>query len=232
MSPVLGSVAAGTAVLLALDARPRPVSLRPSPRRAWPRPGATSAALLAAAGTAVLVGGTAGFVLGALIGLAVRLLVPRLETSTARRRHDRMVVLAPLTVDLVTACLASGAGVEDSVRAAARAVGEPVAAVLARATAALDLGADPVSVWREVAEIAELSAFARARARSAETGAPLAALLRRVADEARAAQRSRVETRVRTASVRLTAPLGAALLPAFVLLGVVPVVASWVGVLL
>jgi hypothetical protein len=41
-----------------------------------------------------------------------------------------------------------------------------------------------------------------------------------------------VEARVRSAGVRLTAPLGLAFLPAFVLLGVVPVVAAWVTALL
>jgi hypothetical protein len=68
-------------------------------------------------------------------------------------------------------------------------------------------------------------------ARSQQTGAPLSTLLPRVAEQARAAHRVRAEARIRTAAVRLTAPLGVAFLPAFVLLGVVPVVASWAGLL-
>jgi pilus assembly protein TadC len=104
--------------------------------------------------------------------------------------------------------------------------------VLLPAVAALRLGADPEAVWREVARIEGLAVLARAFARSQQSGAALADLLPRVADEVRASARARAEARIRTASVRLTAPLGAALLPAFVLLGVVPVAASWIGVLL
>jgi hypothetical protein len=118
------------------------------------------------------------------------------------------------------------------VAAAARAVPGSAGEVLATATAALRLGADPVDVWRTVGELPELAGLARAASRSAATGAPLATLLPRVADDLRATHRSAVEARTRTAAVRLTAPLGIAFLPAFVLLGVVPVVASWVGTLL
>ena len=103
--------------------------------------------------------------------------------------------------------------------------------MLARATSGLRLGADPALVWSEVARDDALAPLARAVSRSQQTGAPLAALLPRVADQARAEHRGRAEARIRTAAVRLTAPLGVAFLPAFVLLGVVPVVASWVGTL-
>ena len=149
-----------------------------------------------------------------------------------RRRAEGLARQAPLTVDLVAACLASGAPPEVAVEAAARAVGAPTCEVLLPAVAALRLGADPGSVWDEVARVDGLAALARAFARSQHSGAALSDLLPRVADEVRAAARARAEARIRTAAVRLTAPLGAALLPAFVLLGVVPVVASWVGVLL
>ena len=64
------------------------------------------------------------------------------------------------------------------------------------------------------------------RSRSADSGAALATLLPRVAADLRERRRSTVEIAVRGVGVRLTAPLGLAFLPAFVLLGVVPVVAA------
>lgn len=200
--------------------------------RTWPRPGAGAAALLVASGIALVVGGVGGVLLGALVGALVRLVVPRLEGEQARRRHDALARQAPLCVDLVAACLASGAAPDVAVEAAARAVGAPTSEVLLPAVAALRLGADPATVWRDVARVDGLSALARAFARSQHSGAALGDPLPRVAEEVRAASRARADARIRTAAVRLTAPLGAALLPAFVLLGVVPVVASWVGVLL
>ncbi|MFN8168322.1 MAG: type II secretion system F family protein [Candidatus Nanopelagicales bacterium] len=236
MSPLLLAALAGVAVLLAMPApagahvrRARPGT---SSRRRRPRLGPWSAALLAGAGAAVLVPGPPGLLLAVAVALGVRLVVPRLEGEHDRRRRDRLARQAPVTVDLVAACLASGAPPDRAVEAAARAVGAPTSEVLLPAVAALRLGADPEQVWREVAAVDGLAALARAFARSQRSGAALADLLPRVADEVRSAARARAEGRIRTAAVRLTAPLGAALLPAFVLLGVVPVVASWVGVLL
>lgn len=208
----------------------RPAAVRV--RRPLPRPGARSAAVMVALGAAVLLGGAVGVVAGTLLGALTWVGVPRLQSSADRARQLQLARQAPLVVDLLAACLASGASVESSVAAASRAVPGAAGEVLATATAALRLGADPVDVWRTVGELPELAGLARAAARSAATGAPLAALLPRVADDLRATHRSTVEARTRTAAVRLTAPLGVAFLPAFVLLGVVPVVASWIGTLL
>jgi Flp pilus assembly protein TadB len=233
-APLLAALAV-VGVLLALPGVPRP-RLGPDPERgptrSWPRPGIGSAAGLAAAAAAVLVGGATGVVLGVGLAVGVRLLVPRLQGERERQRAEALARQAPLTVDLVAACLASGAPPDGAIEAAARAVGAPTSEVLLPAVAALRLGADPAVVWGEVARVEGLAALGRAFARSQHSGAALSDLLPRVASEVRAADRARAESRIRTAAVRLTAPLGAALLPAFVLLGVVPVVASWIGVLL
>jgi Flp pilus assembly protein TadB len=238
VSPLLLAALACVAVLLAMPAPSGALVRRARPgtssrrRRRRPRLGPWSAAVLAGVGAAVLVPGPPGLLLAVAVALGVRLVVPRLEGEHDRRRRDRLARQAPVTVDLVAACLASGAPPDRAVEAAARAVGAPTSEVLLPAVAALRLGADPEQVWREVAAVDGLAALARAFARSQRSGAALADLLPRVADEVRSAARARAEGRIRTAAVRLTAPLGAALLPAFVLLGVVPVVASWVGVLL
>ena len=236
MSPPLLGVLTFLVVLVTGSRRPAPHAGRSRPRggrrRASPRLNAAIAAVALAVGTTLLVGGPFGVLGGAVLGTVVWIGVPRLETAQRRRRRDLMQRQAPLAVDLIAACLASGAALEPALEASARAVGAPTSEVLLTATAALRLGADPVAVWREVASYDELGGLARAVARSHETGAPLAELLPRIAERARAAHRARVDSRVRTAAVRLTAPLGFAFLPAFVLLGVVPVVASWVGALL
>ena len=233
-APVIGLVAALAAWVLVAPSRRvrcrRAVASRAPERRSVPS--ALVAALVAGFGTALFVGGGPGIALGVLVGLGVRIGVPRLETAGGRREREALERQAPLVVDLVAACLASGSPLEPALVAAATAVGEPARSVLVSAVAALRLGADPTVVWRDVGRHEPLGGRARAVARSAETGAPLSNLLPRVADRARASHRARVEARVRTVSVRLTAPLGLAFLPAFVLLGVVPVVAAWVGVLL
>ena len=188
--------------------------------------------LVAGAAAAVLLGGSGGVVAGFVVAALAFVVLGRLEPAVARSRREALERQAPLVVDLVAACLASGASLERSLEVASAATGGPAAEVLGRATTALRLGADPVGVWADVARHEPLASMARAVARSQQTGAPLAALLPRVADQARSAHRTRAEARIRTAAVRLTGPLGVAFLPAFVLLGVVPVVASWIGRLL
>jgi Flp pilus assembly protein TadB len=185
--------------------------------------------LVAGAAVALLLGGAPGVVVGVLVAVATAAALSRLEPRRDRDRRERLAAQAPLVVDLVAACLASGAALEPSLAAAARAVGPPVADELGTVVSWLRLGADPETAW--AATDPALAGLARAVVRSSQTGAPLADLLPRVAAEARAVHRAQAEARVRTASVRLTAPLGAAFLPAFLLLGVVPVVASWLSAL-
>ncbi|WP_052914377.1 type II secretion system F family protein [Protofrankia coriariae] len=74
------------------------------------------------------------------------------------------------------------------------------------------------------AEAHEIAAFARALHRSEESGARLAAALGRLADQTRARRQERALTAARRAGVTAVAPLGLCFLPAFVALGVVPVV--------
>jgi len=63
-------------------------------------------------------------------------------------------------------------------------------------------------------------------ARSARSGAPLADVLSDVADDLRLARTRDVQVAARAAGVRAVGPLAACFLPAYLLLGVVPVVAS------
>jgi Flp pilus assembly protein TadB len=180
-------------------------------------------------GVVALVGGAGGAVLGAVVGVAVWVVVGRLEPAGARRQREALERQAPLTIDLVAACLASGATLEASAAAAADAVGSPTSDLLEAAVAAQRLGAPAADAWSAVARHDALAPLARAVVRAHDSGAPVSDVLARAAARARARHRARVEARVRTAAVRLTGPLGLAFLPAFVLLGVVPVVASWIG---
>lgn len=251
MSAGAAAVIAALVVLLAAPGRPRGgagVQRRGrSGRDAGARghgggPGLGSAAtsararLLAAAasgvGSALLVGGPAGVAAGALVASAVWVVVGRLEPSARRHRREALERQAPLVVDLVAACLASGATVDASVRAAARATGDPAASLLQQAVDAAALGSPVSDAWRRAAEEDPLAGLAHAIVRSVDTGAPLADVLPRLAARARSRRAARTEAHVRTAAVRLTGPLGLAFLPAFVLLGVVPVVAAWVGAVL
>ncbi|WP_165035275.1 type II secretion system F family protein [Candidatus Protofrankia californiensis] len=74
------------------------------------------------------------------------------------------------------------------------------------------------------AEAHEIAAFARALHRTEESGARLAVTLGRLADQTRARQQERALAAARRAGVTAVVPLGLCFLPAFIALGVVPVV--------
>jgi hypothetical protein len=57
----------------------------------------------------------------------------------------------------------------------------------------------------------------------------VAAVVERLADDLAETGRAEVEQRARTVGVRAAVPLGLCLLPAFLLLGIVPLVASLVS---
>jgi len=89
------------------------------------------------------------------------------------------------------------------------------------------LGAEPRRAWADVPE--ELAALGRVLVRAGESGATAAPALRALAADSRAAARAATEAAVRRAGVWVLAPLGACFLPAFVCLGVVPMVLGIAG---
>lgn len=198
----------------------------PSP--VWP---ARLASALAGLGIWALLGGTlglAGGVAAALLGPAA---LGRLETG-ARRRHRRALVAgAPLVADLLAASLAAGVPVERSVPVIARAVGSPVGDALALVSAHIRLGEPADVAWSRVADTPGLAAIATTVARATRSGAPLAGMLVATAEDLRAQAAAAALAEVRATSVRAVLPLGLCLLPAFALLGIVPVVAGLIPVL-
>lgn len=207
---------------------PRAEGLVGSPRAA------TGACVLAGVALALLVGGP----LGALAGAAAALLGPvglrRLEPAAVRDERRRVEADLPLALDLLAACLSGGATLAGAADAVGSAVGGPLGHRLSRVSGALAVGSPAEEAWAALATEPDdpLAPVARALARSARSGAPVAAAVVRAAQEARAAARSRGEKAARRAGVLAVGPLAVCFLPAFVLVGVVPVVAGLVGPLL
>ncbi|MGH8825880.1 MAG: type II secretion system F family protein, partial [Jiangellaceae bacterium] len=97
---------------------------------------------------------------------------------------------------------------------------------LVAAAAAARVGADPSSAWVNLADDPALGTLARALAGAGTHGASPVAMLERVAADARDAARWEAQARARALGARAAAPLGLCFLPAFVLVGIVPVVAG------
>lgn len=188
--------------------------------------------LLAGCAAFVLVGGAPGLVVAAPAALAAWVLMGRMEPPGARRHRERLRAQLPHVVDLMAAGLAVGLGPVETLEQVAAAVDEPVSAELDTVTRRLRLGVPPVTVWRDLGRHRALGRLGRAVARAVESGASVADALARLADDLRRDARSEVENRARAVGVRAAIPLGVCMLPAFVLVGVVPLFVGSVAVVL
>ncbi|MCM3516849.1 type II secretion system F family protein [Nocardioides sp. P86] len=243
MTPgLLAALAAAAAVALLLPSPARP----PDPRSgdAWGGPAGSAAAdggasgvgwlhrhrllwsLLGAVGAWAFVSGTAGAVLAPAVGAAVWVGVGRAEPAPARREREAVRRELPHLVALVGSALGAGASPGAAVELATAALPGPAAQRLEPAVHRLRLGLDPGEVWRLVTADADLAPLGRALGRAHETGAPVVAAVERLAEELARSARADVEDRARAVGVRAAAPLGLCLLPAFLLVGIVPVVAG------
>lgn len=183
-------------------------------------------ALLVGGGVAALLPGPVGWVGGLLLGGWAWRVTARLATADARRRAAEAAAGLPVLVDLVAGALRAGATVPGAIDAACAAWPGAAADRLRPARSRLALGGDPVSVWDDVAVDPALAPLARAMARAASSGAPVADVIGRLADDLADRARGEAEDRARTVGVRAAVPLGLCLLPAFVVLGIVPLAAG------
>ncbi|MGN6613308.1 MAG: type II secretion system F family protein [Angustibacter sp.] len=131
---------------------------------------------------------------------------PQVGASAAARGEGSVGIPDVVLVDLVVAALAAGLPTTSAVAAARWAAAPP-------GGSAADGGGHALPV-----------AVVRAFALAERTGASAAELLRRAAADERAARRAALAVAASRLGVRLVVPLGLAVLPAFVLLGVAPVV--------
>jgi pilus assembly protein TadC len=231
----------GAAALVATApriARRRLRALRPAPVRPRPAVPPRAVAVLCAVSVAVLLGDWAGLVLAVPVGVAVERGLRRVEPRSARAERLRAAADLPLAADLLAAALRAGAPVDRAAGAVGAALGGPLGERLLRVSRALRLGATAEEAWRHVAELsvggaagqpAGFDRLAAAAVRSASSGAALAGLLARLADELRATRLAAAEAAARRAGVLVVLPLGLCFLPAFVLAGLVPVIVAVLG---
>ncbi|MFE9786845.1 type II secretion system F family protein [Nocardia salmonicida] len=133
--------------------------------------------------------------------------------------------------DLLAACLRAGLPMAAAARASAPTAPPILRAALLRAADLLALGADPATAWERAAMDAagsagadDVESLARMARRSARSGASLATAVGELATQRREAVEDAAVARAERAGVLIGGPLGLCFLPAFVCLGIVPVV--------
>ena len=184
----------------------------------------TLAALGAGAGACALVGGWSGVPAGVVAAWGVQWWLRRRASDSEREECEEVARQLPLCAELLAACLAAGSGPAGAAEAVGRSIGGPVAGLLRQTARELCLGEEPALVWKRFGSVPGGGRLARCMARAGEAGVPAAETVSRLAAELRAAGARRAAVRARRAGVMVTGPLGLCFLPAFVVVGVVPVV--------
>lgn len=156
--------------------------------------------------------------------------------AAGRGRGRREAAVAdPLEVaaslDLFAVCLTAGMAVPTAAAAVAEAAPAPLDSLLGRAADMLALGAHPSAAWADARATADphCQSLLRLARRSASSGAALAAGVAELAEAIRHDAGDAARAIAERAAVLIAGPLGLCHLPAFVCLGIVPVVAGLAG---
>lgn len=224
-----GVLAVVTALLLVPG---RTIRWRP-PAVLMPVPGAIAAPFRLASGAVmamaplVLLGvGPLGIGVGALVGPTVTVVLGRMESGAARRRREMVAAQLPDTWQLLAMTLSAGLPLGRAMAEVADCLPEPVSGLIAEPAAALAAGVDLPVALADWADDPGRRRVARDLVRASESGAALATTLTHHAEQARRRQAAVVLTRARAVGVRSVLPMMVCQLPAFLLVGVVPIVAS------
>jgi pilus assembly protein TadC len=165
-------------------------------------------------------------------GLRAGVHFPR-KPPAQRRGPDPLAVASSL--DVLAVCLEAGMAVSTAAAATAPSAPPRLAGVLRRAADLLALGADPAVAWSVSPDATagsvdpQIDALLRLARRSASSGAALAGGVAELADQSRHDAAHAATAAAERAGVLIAGPLGLCFLPAFVCLGIVPVVAGLAG---
>ncbi len=227
-------VCAAAAAALALPVRPtlrQPATAATATTVGWLHRHRLVWSLLAGAGAAVFVQGRAGPAAGVVAGVVCWVAIGRAEPADVRRRRDAVRRDLPHVVELFGATLRAGAAPTEGIALVCAALPGAAGDRLSGVAARLSLGLDPVEVWTSLADDPQLGRLGRTLARAHATGAPVVASVERLADDLARTARAETEERARAVGVKAALPLGLCLLPAFVLIGIVPLVVALLATL-
>ncbi|MDT5095950.1 MAG: hypothetical protein QOH60_5313 [Mycobacterium sp.] len=143
-------------------------------------------------------------------------------------KQDPLAIASSL--DVLAVCLTAGMAVPAAAAATAPSAPRQLGAMLRHAAEMLALGADPMVAWSARADTDQhCDALLRLARRSASSGAALADGVAELASSVRHDAAEAARAAAERASVLIAGPLGLCYLPAFVCLGIVPIVAGLAG---
>lgn len=177
-------------------------------------------------GAWTVLGGRLGVPAGLVCAAGSWVVLARTEPSAVRRRREDARRQLPHLVGLLVGPLRAGAATEEALALVCAALPGPAADRFEDVRRRLRWGTDPAVVWDDLGSDPELGLLGRTLARAHGSGASVGEAIEALSAELGHAGRADVEDRARQVGVRAAVPLGLCLLPAFLLLGIVPLVAG------
>lgn len=161
-----------------------------------------------------------------VLAISAGALIAMRDRSKRSRETEEVRRGIPEVVGLLGVAASAGLNPHRSIQVVSELVDGPIAPLMARAGALARAGYTAAESLTSIAEASGLDEFrsmSRAFGASERQGAPLAPALRRLGRDLAEQRRRRAESAARKAPVRVLFPLVICVLPAFVLLAVVPV---------
>lgn len=180
--------------------------------------------LLLGAATALVIAGGSGIVAGAIVTGVSYVLLTRSAKSHITVNRRRRLAQIPLTLEVAAMLLRSGATPSSALSSAAGAVGPLLCDDIGQVARLQQMGQDAHSAWSLLVADPVLAPVAQSAIRSSGSGSALATDWERVAADCRQQYRAEAHGVAQRAGIFALAPLGLCFLPAFVCLGVVPIV--------
>lgn len=146
----------------------------------------------------------------------------RWQTRRERRRVEELRSSVPQVCELLAVCLDAGRPPRGALRVVSRLVDGPIGGELLAVQQRIDLGVDEAEAWASLSAVPGYRAVGRDLSRSVRSGLGLSGLLRQHASDARSQAAASAVVAARGVGVRSVVPLMLCFLPAFMLLGVVP----------
>jgi hypothetical protein len=183
----------------------------------------TAAALLLAAAALLGAGPNSARRRAGVVGASKR------ESRRYRRKADPFAIAS--AYDVLAVCRSTGMAVSAAAAATAPCAPPALGAVLRRAADLLALGADPDTAWQlRAGDSADgCESLTRLARRSASSGSALARGISDLAEQSRQDAAHAAAAAAERAGVLIAGPLGLCFLPAFVCLGIAPVVVGLAG---
>jgi len=129
-------------------------------------------------------------------------------------------------IELFVACVRAGLSVQQATSAVSIVADEPTATYWIQVNSLLALGVEPERAWVHMSQLPGLQELARLVVMSEYSGAAIASGCQRLGDTLRADATSNAIAKAERAGVFISLPMAMCFLPAFIVLGLVPVVIS------